>query len=344
MDLFGKASLAIAFGALPGESDRTATLVDEIERALAGEGGTKVQHDGYHHWGSPRRTRAQAVMALTRLRRDSTRLPEMVREIAEQAGGYTTQATAYDLLALGDHLSTAPADGAPVRVSIDGVAIEPASQVRGGGREYLLPLEALVGREASLQIESQSPVAFGFAMSASYRMPIAVDGEGEPATETLPAASAQGGADVYRVLTTAAGDPIDPSRIRAGDLVRVALLIRFPEGRRERASYVAISDRLAAGFEPVEPDLASVASPPELGAQHPFADLLRSGYDRASYVELRDDRVHIYFDRLWGTEVAASYLVRATTPGTFALPPAVAELMYEPDSSSYCEGGKVTIL
>ena len=345
MDLFGKASLAIALGALPEQRDRVATLLDEIEGALSSKGRTRVQHDGYHDWGSPRRTEAQAAMALSRLRRGSVELPRLVREIAEQAGGYTTQATAYGLLALADHLTTQPTDGAPLTVSVDGVALEPAAQAQGGGREYRLPLKALAGRKARLLIESGSSAAFGFAMSAAYRMPIATTGgEDGQISATLPAASASNGADVYRVLTTAAGDPVDPSRIRAGELLRVALLVRFPEGGRERPSYLAITDRLPAGFEPVEPDLSSVASPPDLGAQHPFADLLGRGYDRANYVELRDDRVQIYFDRLWGREVAASYLVRATTPGTFAQPPAAAELMYDADSTSYCESGKVTIL
>ena len=41
--------------------------------------------------------------------------------------------------------------------------------------------------------------------------------------------------------------------------------------------------------------------------------------------------------------MAATYLVRATTPGEFALPPATAELMYQADSLGYSDAGKVVI-
>jgi uncharacterized protein YfaS (alpha-2-macroglobulin family) len=58
---------------------------------------------------------------------------------------------------------------------------------------------------------------------------------------------------------------------------------------------------------------------------------------------MHDDRVHIYFDEVRGHEVAATYLVRATTPGTFALPPASAELMYEANSDAYSEAAEVRI-
>ena len=51
----------------------------------------------------------------------------------------------------------------------------------------------------------------------------------------------------------------------------------------------------------------------------------------------------IYFDAPEGNAAAVSYLVRATTPGSFVLPRASAELMYEPYSSSFSDAGRVTI-
>jgi len=82
---------------------------------------------------------------------------------------------------------------------------------------------------------------------------------------------------------------------------------------------------------------------PELSEAHPFAGLLRGGGAQVDHVELHDDRVNVYFDHLWDDVVAASYLARATTPGRFVLPPAAAELMYEPDSLSYSEAGEVVV-
>ena len=63
----------------------------------------------------------------------------------------------------------------------------------------------------------------------------------------------------------------------------------------------------------------------------------------ASHSELHDDRVDLYFDRVWGDWVAASYLIRATTPGDFIAAPARCELMYEPDSLGYSDTTKITV-
>jgi hypothetical protein len=93
----------------------------------------------------------------------------------------------------------------------------------------------------------------------------------------------------------------------------------------------------------MEPDLWTVARAPELGEEHPMADMLRWGSSEASHVELRDDRVLLYFDRVWGEYVAGTYLIRATTPGHYTVPPAMGELMYEPDSTGYSTAAEVTV-
>ena len=161
------------------------------------------------------------------------------------------------------------------------------------------------------------------------------------------AARTKSGLDVYRVYTDPKGRPVDLAKIHAGDVVRVLVVARLPDPSnvdRVRRGYVAITDKLAGGFEPIDPDLATVARPPDLDASIPFAEVLRDNAGSADHVELHDDRVNIYFDRPWGDYVTASYLLRATTPGTFTIPPASGELMYEAESEGYSDAGKVTIL
>jgi uncharacterized protein YfaS (alpha-2-macroglobulin family) len=70
---------------------------------------------------------------------------------------------------------------------------------------------------------------------------------------------------------------------------------------------------------------------------------LRWGSSEVNHIDMHDDRVNIYFDRIWGDTVAATFLVRATTPGIFALPAAVGELMYEGDGLGYSDAGEVKI-
>ncbi len=120
----------------------------------------------------------------------------------------------------------------------------------------------------------------------------------------------------------------------AGDLVRVTLTFQLSKERR----YVAVTDPLPAGFEAVESWFATTAS--DLAAQQDrqsneggdqsnwLAWWQLSGFDR---VERHDDRVQLFATRLGEGQHTFSYVVRATTAGTFRTAPARAEEMYEPE-------------
>jgi uncharacterized protein YfaS (alpha-2-macroglobulin family) len=337
--VFGKASLAIALATQKGQEDRVSALLDAVEASFDAEGKltARPQANDFYYYGSPTRTRAQAAIALSRLRRGSKLLPRILSELVRETDAYTTQATSYALLAVAAQLSSGVGEGIPVRVALDGKDLKPARDLGFGSKEFELPLDALRGRQATLRLSGEGAAAVAYQLRASWRRPL-------QGAEALSATRAAKGPSVYRVFTDAKGRDLDIAAVRAGDVVRVALLVKLPEGEldRDRLGYLAVTDRLPAGFEPVQPDLATVASAPDLEERHPFSSWLSYG-NEASHVELRDDRVHIYFDRVWGSAVAATYLARATTPGEFVLPPAAAELMYEGDSTGYSDAGRVTI-
>ena len=117
---------------------------------------------------------------------------------------------------------------------------------------------------------------------------------------------------------------------KAGDLVRVTLTLQLTKERR----FVAVTDPLPAGFEPVESwfatSAAALARDQEASAQ--AGDWTswwqRGGFD---YVERFDDRVQLFATRLSEGRHVFSYIARATTAGTFRTAPAHAEEMYEPE-------------
>ena len=57
------------------------------------------------------------------------------------------------------------------------------------------------------------------------------------------------------------------------------------------------------------------------------------------YREIRDDRVVYSANVLWPGTYTATYVARATTPGTFIRPPAHAEEMYNPAVNGRSDGG-----
>ncbi len=340
--VFGLASLALALHTLPGQADRVATLLDDLEASF-GDGITlknKPKSSDFYYYGSEKRSRAQAAIALSRLRPSARVLPALLDDMASSSESYTTQATAFSLLAIAEHLSGEPKVGTNVAVTLDGVALASATDLGFGSKEFRIPVAGLVGRSARLHLEAKAGSTLGFIVKSRWKRGLSSAGA-HLASHTVA------GPDVYRIYTDPKGHPVDLAKVHAGDVVRVLLVTRLPDPSnvdRARRGYVAITDKIAGGFEPIDPDLATVARPPELDAQVPFGDIFQEANGSADHVELHDDRVNVYFDHPWGDYVTASYLLRATTPGTFTIPPASGELMYEADSEGYSEAGKVTIL
>jgi uncharacterized protein YfaS (alpha-2-macroglobulin family) len=117
---------------------------------------------------------------------------------------------------------------------------------------------------------------------------------------------------------------------KAGDLIRVTLTLTLTKERR----FVAVTDPLPAGFEPVESWFATTAQAlsRSQGEQGPtddegwFSWWERGGFD---HVERHDDRVLLFATRLSEGRHTFSYVARATTAGTYRTAPAHAEEMYE---------------
>jgi alpha-2-macroglobulin len=117
---------------------------------------------------------------------------------------------------------------------------------------------------------------------------------------------------------------------KAGDLIEVTLRIRNTKERR----YVAVTDPIPAGTEPVDTWFATTANAlvnQQLEAESGgdwMTRWQRGGWD---HVERHDDRVNVFATRLGEGEHVFTYLVRATTAGTFITAPTHAEEMYEPE-------------
>jgi uncharacterized protein YfaS (alpha-2-macroglobulin family) len=132
----------------------------------------------------------------------------------------------------------------------------------------------------------------------------------------------------------------------AGDLVRVTLAVTVPKERR----FVAVTDPLPAGFEPVDgwfsttaTDLARDASNFGIGSTSNtgWQEFWRhGGFDN---VEKYDDRVIVFGTRLGEGRHEFSYVVRATTSGTFKAAGAVAEEMYAPDVQGRAAAATIVI-
>lgn len=122
---------------------------------------------------------------------------------------------------------------------------------------------------------------------------------------------------------------IDPTKLRAGDLVQVAIEISSPDAR-EGIPNVAIVDALPGGVEIENPRLATSATNGSVAAS------------TADHVEFLDDRA-VLFTTVGASPRVFRYALRVTTPGRFDLPPIQGSSMYDPSVASIHGGGKVIV-
>lgn len=120
----------------------------------------------------------------------------------------------------------------------------------------------------------------------------------------------------------------------AGDLIRVTLVLDLPKERR----YVALTDPLPAGVDPVESwfattarEVAKATDQQDGQAQSSWNHIWERG--TFDHVERHDDRVQLFATRLAEGRHEFSYIVRATTAGTFVVSPTRVEEMYSPEVS-----------
>jgi uncharacterized protein YfaS (alpha-2-macroglobulin family) len=99
-----------------------------------------------------------------------------------------------------------------------------------------------------------------------------------------------------------------------------------------RRYHVALVDPLPAGLEPMNPALAVTGAIPEDPAAQKNADPY--WYWHSTWYEhqnMRDERVEAFASLVWEGIHEYVYTSRATTPGTFVVPPPKAEEMYSPE-------------
>jgi uncharacterized protein YfaS (alpha-2-macroglobulin family) len=144
--------------------------------------------------------------------------------------------------------------------------------------------------------------------------------------------------------------PIDSATVSAGTFVaghtyKVTLTIVSPQERH----FVVVDDPLPAGFEPVnlsfntesQTPTASVAGGDDEDGEGDGAEQVQ-WWGGINHVEQKDDRVLLFADDLSAGVHTYSYIVRAVSFGTFAMPGTHAEEMYAPDV--FANGTSQTII
>ena len=134
--------------------------------------------------------------------------------------------------------------------------------------------------------------------------------------------------------------------IKAGARVKVSLTMVA----QDRRYHVALVDPLPAGLEAINPALATTGTvdpAPDITSGETSSPMKRGWwwwwrpwYDHQN---LRDERVEAFTTLLWEGVHSYSYTARATTPGSFVVPPAKAEEMYAPETFGRSASDRVIV-
>jgi alpha-2-macroglobulin len=118
--------------------------------------------------------------------------------------------------------------------------------------------------------------------------------------------------------------------VDVGTVVEERIELVNPQDRH----HVVVMAPLAAGLEPLNPELAATSAQAKPG---------RTDSHKATYRALRDDHVAWFFDTLPAGTVSLNFRTRAVTRGKFVQPPAFVELMYDRAVSGSSAGGWVEV-
>ncbi len=320
-----------------------------VETAGSATFSTDYGDDAYVLLYSDRRTDGIVLDALISEQPDSTLIPKVVTGLlGNQVEGRwnNVQENAFILLALNEYFNTFESVDPDFIARVwlgDTYAAEHAYRGRSTDRRHtLVPMQDVVNAgDNDVIVGKEGAGRLYYRLAMRY------------APDDLDLDPLDRGFVVQRTYE-ALDDPDDVSRdedgtwrVKAGARVRVNLTM-VAESRRTN---MALIDPLPAGLEPLNPDLAVTQSfPPEIPPEEEFHD---DGFapepaiaeDAASFdigypwwgewyehENLRDDRVEAIATLLGAGTYEYRYVARATTPGTYVVPPTRAEEIYAPET------------
>ena len=179
--------------------------------------------------------------------------------------------------------------------------------------------------------EDQLAAPFAVTNSGEGTVQAVVSVSGAP---TAPEPAAERGFKIERKFFTLDGEPADATKAKQNDRFVVVLTSTEPQPQFGR---VIVADYVPAGFEIDNPRLVSSGN---TGVLPWIADVAEP-----VSTEFRDDRFTAAFDRKSDSPpvFTVAYVVRAVSPGRYALPQAKVEDMYRPDRFGRTGTGTVEV-
>jgi uncharacterized protein YfaS (alpha-2-macroglobulin family) len=338
---YARAYLAQAFHILsPGDEHIQTLLSDLNNAAIASATGTHWEetYQDWYNWNTDTRTTAIVLAALTQLDPLNPINVNAVRWLmSNRTDGhwYGTQETAWTLMALSDWMVASGELQANYEyaIGLNGVRV-------GGGvanadtlrqtAELVIPVADLLKDEVNRLAFARSEGAGNLYYTAHLKLNL-------PVEQITPLDNGMTLARSYYRLDDATTPVTEAAE---GDLLLVKLTVVVPH----TLHYVVVDDPLPAGLEAVDQSLKTSEQYVD-PSQFTYNDLFYSGWGwwNFDHIQLRDERVTLSATYLPPGTYTYSYLVRASTPGTFRVIPPTGSEFYFPEVYGRGAGSLFTV-
>ncbi len=266
------------------------------------------------NFSSGERTNAILLDVLLAIDPDNTSIPVLAQSLMNgaQAGRrYTTQSTAFALMALGKYFKGKGIDNFTGQLKISGAATY-AIDTNSFSRQW----GGIDGKEVTISIEGKG-TCFYYWQASGVSLSHADD-------------EFDRGIVVRREYMDESGAPIDLANVPLGTRV----VGRITAQAKDKTLYNAvINDLIPAGFEIENPRLKT----------SPALSWIKDSNIKVDRHDIRDDRLLIFATLYHSRRLEFHYSLRAVSAGEFVIPPVAAECMYNPLIAGAASSGRVTI-
>jgi uncharacterized protein YfaS (alpha-2-macroglobulin family) len=289
---------------------------NKVRRLIEGALEKRFHEDMSAIFHSDTRSLAIVVLAVCTVDQNHKALPSLVGELLKKRQQWcwgNTQENSFALLALNAALKSGSSSNARLYINDQ---IKAENMLQGGDLPWKITIPA-----KDLGLLKIERVGSG-GLYYHLRMLCRVD-------QTLQGGQENGFTLIKSYQSFNEEEPSD--RFKTKDLIKVTMRLFVPERRH----HVIIDDPLPAGFEAVHKKFVT--------NEKSVANFYRDESSPFSHVEMWDDRVLIFAEGLEAGEYEYSFVVRATSAGTFMVPGAKVEAMYLPHFMARTEFQKITI-
>jgi uncharacterized protein YfaS (alpha-2-macroglobulin family) len=272
------------------------------EKLIAGLGIDVPKYtELYYTYGSDVRDKSMILETLSLLGRKKEAF-NLLKNISDQISGnewYSTQSTAYSLVAISKYLGDQKPSG----------QIKASFQTAGGNWVNLNTLKYIAQANIPVKNVDASSINIKNGSNGVLYARIIMEGIPEAGNET----DASNGLKAETIYRTLEGSIVDPSNIEQGTDFYVQVKLTNPTALEYKQ--MALSQIFPSGWEIINTRLLEIDN------------VTKSSIP--TYQDIRDDRVYTYFDLKAGETKTFSVLLNASYTGHYYLPAINCEAMYD---------------